>query len=113
MRKVIVAALVTIAGVLLIACARTEVRPRKKLIVKCKEAAQLITEKGLEASLRELNNKNGKFAWKTHTCGSWNLRGHISPIRRIRRWSGRRGKLGGQQWEICSQGIDRGCQDQE
>lgn len=64
MRKVYVTALVIIAGVFLIACARTENATKEEVIAKCKEAAQLITEKGLEAALPELNNKNGKFVWK-------------------------------------------------
>jgi len=64
MRKVIVTALVIMAGVFLIACARTESATKEECISKCKEAAQLINEKGLEAALPELNNKNGKFVWK-------------------------------------------------
>jgi signal transduction histidine kinase len=37
---------------------------KEECIAKCKEAAQLITEKGLGAAFQELQKKDGKFVWK-------------------------------------------------
>jgi len=43
---------------------KAESATKDECVTKCKEAAQLITEKGLEAALPELNKKDGKFVWK-------------------------------------------------
>jgi signal transduction histidine kinase len=64
MRKVAVITLVIMASVVLAASALAEGATKEECMAKCKEAAQLITEKGLEAALPELNKKNGKFVWK-------------------------------------------------
>jgi cytochrome c len=37
---------------------------RSECEIKCKEAAKLITEKGLDAGLEVLNDKGGPFVWK-------------------------------------------------
>lgn len=64
MRKVAVIALVGMASIFLVASALAESATKEEVIAKCKEAAQLITEKGLEAALQEINRKDGKFVWK-------------------------------------------------
>ena len=64
MRKVAVIALVMMASVVLVASALAESATKDECVTKCKEAAQLIKEKGMEASFQELQNKDGKFVWK-------------------------------------------------
>jgi len=64
MGKVAVIALVVMASIVLVASALAESATKEECIAKCKEAAQLITEKGMDAAFQELQNKNGKFVWK-------------------------------------------------
>ncbi len=52
------------AILLVVQSALAESATKDECVTKCKEAAQLITEKGLEAALQELNKKDGKFVWK-------------------------------------------------
>jgi len=56
--------LVVFMGILLASSALAESATRDECVTKCKEAVQLIIEKGQEAALPELNNKDGKFVWK-------------------------------------------------
>jgi cytochrome c len=37
---------------------------KEECIAKSKEAAQMINEKGLDATVAEINKKDGKFVWK-------------------------------------------------
>ena len=64
MRKAAVLALVVMVSVVLVASALAESATKEECIAKCKEAAQLITEKGMDAAFQELQNKDGKFVWK-------------------------------------------------
>ena len=64
MRKIAVIALVVIAGVVLAASVMAESATKEECVAKCKEAAQLITEKGMDAAFQELQKKDGKFVWK-------------------------------------------------
>jgi cytochrome c len=64
MRKVVVTALMVVAGVVLIGSALAESATKDECVTKSKEAAQLIKEKGMEAAFQELQNKDGKFVWK-------------------------------------------------
>lgn len=64
MRKVAVIALVVMTSIVLVASALAESATKEECIAKCKEAAQLITEKGMDAAFQELQNKDGKFVWK-------------------------------------------------
>ena len=64
MRKVAVIALVVMASVFLAASVMAESATKEECIAKCKEATQLIIEKGPEAAIPELNKKDGKFVWK-------------------------------------------------
>lgn len=54
-----------VCAILLVAqSALAESATKDECVTKCKEAAQLITDKGLEVALPELSNKDGKFVWK-------------------------------------------------
>ena len=64
MRKVAVIALAVMASVILVTSALAESATKEECIAKCKEAARLITEKGMDAAFQELQNKDGKFVWK-------------------------------------------------
>jgi cytochrome c len=37
---------------------------KEECVAKCKEAAQLVKDQGLEAALKQVNDKNGPFVWK-------------------------------------------------
>jgi cytochrome c len=37
---------------------------KEECVAKCKEAAAMVKEKGLEATLQTINDKNGPFVWK-------------------------------------------------
>lgn len=41
-----------------------ETATKDEAMAKCKEAAQLAKEKGMEAALSAVNDKNGPFVWK-------------------------------------------------
>jgi len=64
MRKVAVIALVAVASVVLVANALAESATKEECIAKCKEAAQMIIEKGQEAALLEINKEGSNFVWK-------------------------------------------------
>jgi signal transduction histidine kinase len=64
MRKVAVIALVVMASIFLVASALAEGATKEECIEKCKEAAQLIVDKGQEAALQEINKKGSTFVWK-------------------------------------------------
>jgi len=64
MRKVAVMLLVVMASVAPAVSAMAESATKEECVAKCKEAVQLINEKGLEAALQEINKKDGKFVWK-------------------------------------------------
>ncbi len=59
--------LLTIACLLTVTMAYSQSEERatkEECILKCKEAAQLINEKGLENAIKVFNDKNGAFVWK-------------------------------------------------
>lgn len=64
MRKCAAIMLVVFMGIVLASSALAESATRDECVTKCKEAAKLIIDKGQEAALPELNNKDGKFVWK-------------------------------------------------
>jgi len=59
-----------IAGIAILLClglagsVLAESATKDECIAKTKEAAKMITEKGLDAAIAELNKKDGKFVWK-------------------------------------------------
>ncbi len=64
MRKFALITVVVLAGIVFASNALAESATKDECVTKCKEAAQLIKEKGMEASFQELQNKDGKFVWK-------------------------------------------------
>jgi len=83
MRKVAVIALAVMASVVLDTSVMAESATKEECIAKCKEAAQLITEKGMEAVFQELQKKDGKFVWKDSYVAVFDFTGtHIThPLR--------------------------------
>lgn len=41
-----------------------ETGTKDECVSKCKEAAKMIADKGLDEAVKEINNKTGKFVWK-------------------------------------------------
>ena len=64
MRKVAVIALVVIAGVVLAASVMAQSAVKDECVALCKKAAEFINEKGLDAAIAEINNREGKFVAK-------------------------------------------------
>ena len=64
MRKVAVIALVVMAGVVFAASVMAQSGIREECVTLCKDAAKFINEKGLDAAMAEIGNKNGKFVSK-------------------------------------------------
>ena len=64
MRKVAVIALVVMAGVVLAASVMAQSAIKDEVVALCKEAAKFINEKGVDAAIAEIGNKEGKFVTK-------------------------------------------------
>ncbi len=64
MRKAAVTLLVLTFGLFLAATAFADSATKDECVAKSKEAAQFILDKGLDAGVKEINNKQGKFVWK-------------------------------------------------
>ncbi len=64
MRKFSIAVLVVLAGLCLAASALAAGATKDECIAKTKEAAKMVTDKGLDAAIAEINKKDGKFVWK-------------------------------------------------
>jgi cytochrome c len=64
MRKVAVIALVMMASVALAASVMAQGGVKEECIALTKDAAKFINEKGLDAAIAEINNKEGKFVTK-------------------------------------------------
>lgn len=64
MKRIASIMLVAMAAALLATSVFAESATKEECIAKSREAVQLIGEKGLDAALPELNNKDGKFVWK-------------------------------------------------
>jgi signal transduction histidine kinase len=62
---IIFSVLAVVLSLLLAAPGATEEKAtREECIAKCKEAAKLVQESGLEAALAKMNDRNGAFVWK-------------------------------------------------
>jgi signal transduction histidine kinase len=66
MREVAVVALVVMASVVLAASVMAESPIKDECVALCKDAAKFINEKGVDAAISEIGNKEGKFVTK-HT----------------------------------------------
>jgi len=112
MRKVAVIMMVVFASVVFVVSALAESATKEECVAKCKEAAQLITEKGMDAAFQELQKKDGKFVWKDSYVYVLDLRGHILLTRCARivleRTCSKRSSL----MEDFRQRNHRDCQDQ-
>ena len=64
MRKVTVIALVVMASVVLAASVMAQSAIKDECVALCKDAAKFINEKGLDAAIAEIGNKEGKFVTK-------------------------------------------------
>jgi len=71
MRKVAVIALVVMASVVLAASVMAESAIKDECVALCKDAAKFINEKGLDAGMAEINNKEGKFVTKNTYVFLW------------------------------------------
>jgi signal transduction histidine kinase len=65
MRKLTLAAM----GIVVVLClagvtGAAETGTKDECVAKTKEAGKMVTEKGLEATIAEVNKKDGKFVWK-------------------------------------------------
>ena len=64
MRKVAVIALIIMTSVALVTSALAENAVKGECVTLCKDAAKFINEKGLDAAIAEIGNKEGKFVTK-------------------------------------------------
>ncbi len=64
MKRITVIAMVLFLGLCLVGYAVAGSATKDECVAKSKEAAQMINDKGLDAAVAEINNKNGKFVWK-------------------------------------------------
>lgn len=65
MKKAAVVTLMLLFGLFLAAAAvAAEKATKDECVAKTKEAAKLFNEKGQDAAIKEINNKQGKFVWK-------------------------------------------------
>jgi hypothetical protein len=64
MRKVAVVVLVVMASVVLAASVMAQSAVKDECVALCKDAAKFINEKGVDAAIAEIGNKEGKFVAK-------------------------------------------------
>jgi hypothetical protein len=61
MKKAMIVALMVFYGIIL--AVNAAAGTRDDCVTKCKEAAELIQTKGIDAGIKEIGNKNGPFVW--------------------------------------------------
>lgn len=64
MKKVIVVSLLLIGLTGMTTAVKADSATKDEVILKCRQAAQMIEEQGIDAATREIANKEGKFVWK-------------------------------------------------
>lgn len=64
MRKSLGTLAVVLAVAFLAGVAFADSATKEECVAKTKEAAKMINEKGLDAAVKEINDKKGKFVWK-------------------------------------------------
>jgi len=64
MRKTTIVALTFLFVLSLAGAAMAQTATKDECVATCKAAAQMVSEKGLDAAIAEINKKDGKFAWK-------------------------------------------------
>jgi len=76
MRKVAVVALAVMASVVLAASVMAESAVKAECVALCKDAAKFINEKGVDAGIAEIGNKQGKFVTKNTYVYLMDLKGN-------------------------------------
>lgn len=64
MKRVASLATVLLFVLCLAGSAMAQSATKDECVAKCKEAAQMVKDKGLDAAVAEINKKDGKFVWK-------------------------------------------------
>ncbi|NIO16957.1 MAG: hypothetical protein GTN70_08155 [Deltaproteobacteria bacterium] len=64
MKRLSVVLLAVVLGVFLSTGVSAESGTKEECVAKNKEAAQMITDQGIDAAKAEINKKDGKFVWK-------------------------------------------------
>jgi hypothetical protein len=64
MKRFIIVAMTFLFVLSLAGTAMAQSATKDECVAKCKEAAKMINEKGLDAAIAEINKKDGKFVWK-------------------------------------------------
>lgn len=64
MRNVAIASIAVLMSLFLAGAVLAESATKDECIAKTKEAAEMVNAKGLDASIAEINKKDGKFVWK-------------------------------------------------
>jgi len=64
MRKATIVAMTFLFVVSLAGTAMAQSATKDECVAKCKEAAKMVNEKGLDAAIAEINKKDGQFVWK-------------------------------------------------
>jgi cytochrome c len=77
MKKLVVSTLVVLAGLCLAASVFAESATKAECIAKSKEAAKMVSEKGQDAAVQEINKKDGKFVWKDTYVFMMDLKGNM------------------------------------
>jgi cytochrome c len=102
MRKVAVIALAVMVSIVLVASVMAQSAVRDECVALCKDAAKFINEKGLDAAIAEIGNKEGKFVTKNTYVYLMDLEGNRlahpyaapdNPNRKIFDWKDTTGKL--------------------
>ena len=64
MRNVAIASIAILMSLFLAGAVLAESATKDECVAKTKEAAEMVNAKGLDASIAEINKKDGKFVWK-------------------------------------------------
>lgn len=64
MKRIVGALVVVLLAVLVAGPALADSATKDECVAKSKEAAKMINEKGLDAAVKEISDKGGKFVWK-------------------------------------------------
>ncbi len=64
MRRFSIAALAVLTGLFFAASVLAAGATKDECVAKCKEAAKLVADKGLDAAIAQINKSDGNFVWK-------------------------------------------------
>jgi len=77
MKKYIHIAFILIVSLLSVSAWADDSATKDECVVKCHEAAAMITSKGLDAAIKEISDPNGVFVWKDSYVFLMNLDGKM------------------------------------